>query len=160
MHMAYLSEALLHDFGRKQFYLYCICDQTSWICFTLLIFLGAFLPVGWYFFYLWGDLRHYLWGDIFLPVGWLPQQDPRRGADLNATKKRYFDIIVQLSSLVIMITDYVITILRILRKLSILSILSSMPPSPSAPQRGRTRRAGLTALETWGSTAKGGTLEC
>ena len=93
MHMAYLSEALLHEFGRKQFHLYCICDQTSWICFTLLIFLGAFLPVGWYFFYLWGDLRHYMWGDIFLPVGWLPQQDPRRGADLNATKK---DILISL----------------------------------------------------------------
>ena len=55
--------------------------------------LGHFLPVGWYFFYLWGDLRHYLWSDIFLPVGWLPQQDPRRGADLNATKK---DILISL----------------------------------------------------------------
>ena len=40
--------------------------------------------------YLWGDLRHYLCSDIFLPVGWLPQQDPRRGADLNATKKKIF----------------------------------------------------------------------
>ena len=61
MHMAYLSEALLHDFGRKQFFLYLWSNFLDLLHFAHLprgIFTCGVIwgiTCGVIFFYLWGD---------------------------------------------------------------------------------------------------------